>query len=314
MLDYTDVAKRLISNSDSIIDAIEAYVQKADEDLESELREAGYANAKDTVNHINDLEDQITEVLESQTEDIVAALKDSKKEQLRKKIESFIAADNVDFDIAELSEGMFEDMVPTLSMVYLQQSEGDLVIESIRQRTSYWIQSWSSQLGQLTKTNSHTSLSALIENAISSGDDIQSLERRIISGGWRSERYQARRIAITEVLRAHSVAREEAIQQSPATDKKEWRHTGGHKIKPRHNHIAMDKQIVPKDQPFTLIGKDGNIYYPMFPKDPILPAGESINCRCIHRGIVNDEVLGLPLEERQTLQAKAVEEADTKWA
>lgn len=69
-----------------------------------------------------------------------------------------------------------------------------------------------------------------------------------MDGGWRTEYYQAKRVAVTEVLRAHSVAKEEAIQQSPVVDMKEWRHTGVHKIKPRPNHVAMDGQVVPKDQ------------------------------------------------------------------
>ena len=73
-----------------------------------------------------------------------------------------------------------------------------------------------------------------------------------MDGGWRTEYYQAKRVAVTEVLRAHSVAKEEAIQQSPVVDMKEWRHTGVHKIKPRPNHVAMDGQVVPKDQPCLL--------------------------------------------------------------
>ena len=125
--------------------------------------------------------------------------------------------------------------------------------------------------------------------------------------------YQARRVAVTEVLRAHSVAREEAIQQSPSTDRKEWRHTGAHKNKPRPNHVEMDGQIVPKDQPFELKGRDGVVYHPMYPRDPILPAGETVNCHCIHRGVAADDALGMSLEERRRLQQKYIEEDDGAW-
>ena len=75
----------------------------------------------------------------------------------------------------------------------------------------------------------------------------------------------------------------------------------------------MSGVIVPKDEPFTLEGLDGVTYYPMYPRDPILPPGESINCHCIHRGIVNADILGLPLEERQRLQQEAIDADDGAW-
>ena len=87
-----------------------------------------------------------------------------------------------------------------------------------------------------------------------------------------------------------------------------WKHTGGHRNKPRENHQRLadgDGAIVRKDQPFTLEGADGNVYHPMYPRDSILPTGESVNCHCIHQGIVNEDVLGLSLEERQELQRRA---------
>ena len=48
-------------------------------------------------------------------------------------------------------------------------------------------------------------------------------------------------------------------------------------------------------------------------RDPILQPGESINCHCIHRGIVNADILGLPLEERQRLQQEAIDADDGAW-
>ena len=134
-----------------------------------------------------------------------------------------------------------------------------------------------------------------------------------MDGGIRSERYRARAAALTETLRAHSVAQQEALVQNPAVESKEWVHTGEYRNTPRENHVAMSGVIVPKDEPFTLEGLDGVTYYPMYPRDPILPPGESINCHCIHRGIVNADILGLPLEERQRLQQEAIDADDGAW-
>lgn len=71
--------------------------------------------------------------------------------------------------------------------------------------------------------------------------------------------------------------------------------------------------MVPKDQTFEMQGKDGGTYYPMFPRDPNLPAGESINCHCIHRGIVNQETLGLSIDERKKMQQAFIDNDDGSW-
>ena len=73
----------------------------------------------------------------------------------------------------------------------------------------------------------------------------------------------------------------------------------------------MNGQVVPKNQTFTLIGINGKEYHPAIPRDPVLPPEESINCHCVHRGIVSADILGLPLEERKKLQQKAIEEIDS---
>ena len=101
--------------------------------------------------------------------------------------------------------------------------------------------------------------------------------------------------------------------QSPAVEEKTWKHTGSHRNKPRRNHQDMDGQRVPKGKPYTLKGAKGGTYYPMEPKDPILPPEESINCHCISEPIVNEEILGLSLEERQRLQQDAIAEMDDEW-
>ena len=77
--------------------------------------------------------------------------------------------------------------------------------------------------------------------------------------------------------------------------------------------MDMDGVRVPKGQPFTLIGADGNTYYPMTPRDVCLPPRESVNCHCLLQPVVSEEVLGLSLEERQALQAQAIAEDDGEW-
>ena len=310
------IAKALISNADGIIEAIDKYLAKADDELSDVLADEGYADAEDSVKVINAMQEEIAETLQNQTDDLVEALaaeQDSGWAAAQKKVSEMLDGDDIEDQVQEAVADMFQTEVPKLATVYMQETDGDLVVDVIRQRTKSWIASWSQRLGQLMKINTHQQITDIIQRTIDQGESIETLTRKIMDGGWRNEHYQARRVAVTEVLRAHSVAREEAIQQSPSTDRKEWRHTGAHKNKPRPNHVDMDGQIVLKDKPFELQGRDGVVYHPMYPRDPILPASETVNCHCIHRGVAADDALGMSLEERRQLQQKYIEEDDGAW-
>ena len=310
------IAKALISNADGIIEAIDKYLAKADDELSDVLADEGYADAEDSVKVINAMQEEIAETLQNQTDDLVEALaaeQDSGWAAAQKKVSEMLDGDDIADQVQEAAADMFQTEVPKLATVYMQETDGDLVVDVIRQRTKSWIASWSQRLGQLMKINTHQQITDIIQRTIDQGECIETLTRKIMDGGWRNEHYQARRVAVTEVLRAHSVAREEAIQQSPSTDRKEWRHTGAHKNKPRPNHVDMDGQIVLKDKPFELQGRDGVVYHPMYPRDPILPASETVNCHCIHRGVAADDALGMSLEERRQLQQKYIEEDDGAW-
>ena len=101
--------------------------------------------------------------------------------------------------------------------------------------------------------------------------------------------------------------------QSPSVKDKIWKHTGAYRNEPRQNHVDMSGQRVPKDAPFELTGIKGGIYYPLYPRDTSLPPEERINCHCICQPAVDDDVLGMTLEERQKLQQQAIDEMDDAW-
>ena len=82
---------------------------------------------------------------------------------------------------------------------------------------------------------------------------------------------------------------------------------------PRPNHVAMNGQKVKKDETFTLIGADGSTYQPKYPRDPVLPVGETANCHCIAQDGIDEDILGLPLEERQKMQEEALADLDDDW-
>ena len=298
-----------------LIKAIDRYIAKADSDLEGQLEEAGFLNAKESVQEASDLEDELAEILNGQTEDIVEELGSAKDlRDAKKKIKRFFANDTETTKmLTEVFEEYFETAIPSLATEYISEIEPDLSVTTLRARTADWISSWSEELSNLMNLSSENRMDELLQDALDNGDSVADFARKLMEEGIRNEGWTARRAALTEMLRAHNVANNEAIMQSPATDRKRWRHSGAYKIKPRPNHVEMDGQTVPKADPFTLIGADGVTYYPMFPIDSILPPGEAINCHCISQPIVDDDVLGMSLEEREKLQQEIIDNDDGEW-
>ncbi len=301
-------------NCKSLINAIDRYIEKADDDLESMLEEEERASPKEMVKRISAIEAFIAAALVSQTEYFISQIK--KKKNLKQVMENIEEIKLKDVSLDELKSMFrkeFNDIIEDSADLYIKKTDPELSVSRLSKRTVNWIESWSEKLGDIMKLNSHNEIESILKKGIENGDSIDIFTRNIIDGGIRDEYYKARRVAVTEVLRAHNTARQEAFMQDPSVLEKIWRHTGTHKNDPRENHIDMDGQRVPKDEPFELIGRDGGVYYPMQPCDSGLPPEESINCHCISQPVVSEDILGLPLEERQRLQQEAVDEMDDEW-
>ncbi|MGN0621826.1 MAG: phage minor head protein [Porcipelethomonas sp.] len=299
-----------------LIKAIDAYIAKADDKLSDALKKAGFEDTKNTIKHIEELEEQLAEVFTEQSADFEDLLKKASdrgidvEEVLTDMFPDFKVNDKTRDKLFRIFFEDFSNYIPKLANVYMNQLDPELVVDQISRKTNAWIESWSGELSELMELSSHDEIEGLLKKALGEGKSIDKLSREIMENGIRDEYYKARRAALTETLRAHSAAREESLQQCPAVENKQWVHSGGYRIEPRENHIKISGQIVPKNESFTLTGRNGITYHPQFPRDPDLPPEESINCHCIHRGVVNDEILGLDLDERKRLQQKAVEEMD----
>lgn len=310
--------KKLIRPSCSVCKAlakaIDAYIAKVDKDLEDEMSDAGYVDAKNSIKATNDLEEEVNEILTEQTEELAEVVENAETiPKAKKKVREYFETDVTGTILSQTFADYFSETVLSLSNSYMKETEGDLVVSQLRARTSSWIEEWSGQLSDLMQLTSENQMGTLLQEALDNGEGCMTLAQRLINEGIRNEGYRARATAVTEMLRAHSVAQQESIMQSPATDRKKWVHSGSHKNKPRENHIAMNGQIVPKAEPFELTGRDGGTYHPMYPRDPILPAAESINCHCIHIPVSNDDILGLSYEERQQMQQDIIAADDAEW-
>lgn len=298
-----------------LIKAIDAYIQKVDDSLADALGAAGYLKPKKTLKYAQDIEDSVAEVLLEETDYILAEAEKAVD------LETFAADvwpgvklnDAARSKLATVFTESLDEFLPEYIGYYIAQTDRSLKLTQVSKRTTAWIAAWSQDLGAIMQLNSHKEIERILDKGLAEGSGIAEFTRAILDSGIRGEYYKARRVAVTEVLRAHSVAQQEAYMQSPAVTEKAWKHTGEYRNEPRQNHVDMDGQRVPVGEPFELIGADGSTYEPMYPRDPILPPEESVNCHCISQPVVSEEILGLPLEERQRLQQEAIDEMDDEW-
>lgn len=302
-------------NCRPLMKAIDAYLEKADNDLEAELEAEGYQEPKKTLKYAKDLEDEITEALLAETDYFLAAAEKAVDLDTFAKLiwPGIVLNDELREKLAQIFLEYFDSFMPEFVECYIKQTDKDLKLPQVSKRTKAWTKKWSVELAELMQLTSHREIEKIIETGLENGSSIATFTRDIMESGIRDEYYKARRAALTEVLRAHSVAQQEAFMQSPAVQEKMWRHTGSYRNEPRKNHVDMDGQRVPVSEPFTLDGIKGGTYYPMYPRDTNLPPEESINCHCICQPVVSEEILGLSLEERQKLQQEAIDNMDDEW-
>ena len=298
-----------------LIKAIDAYLAKADGDLADALKAEGYAEPQATIGYMQDIEDDVAEALVEETDYFLAEAEKAAD------LETFAADiwprvklnDRLKAKLATVFTEHLSEFMPEFVAYYIAQTDRSLKLEVVSKRTVAWVESWSEQLGEIMQLNSHKEIETILTKGLKDGTGIASFTREILDSGIRDEYYKARRVALTEVLGAHSVAQQEAFMQSPAVVDKAWKHTGAYRNEPRQNHVDMDGQRVPKDAPFSLTGIKGGTYEPMYPRDIILPPEERINCHCICQPVVSEDILGLPLEERQRLQQEAIDTMDDAW-
>lgn len=298
-----------------LIKAIDAYIAKAEDDLTSRLKKEGYAKSKKTVEAMKSIEDEVTDLLLEETAVFTQAT--GQALDLQEFAEKLWPEIKLTDALAAALERVFADrlaeLMPDLIEAYLQMTDRELKLEQVSKRTTAWVKDWSGELGKRMQLTSHAQVEKILTDGLERGDGIAEFTQALLDSGVRNEHYRARTVSVTEVLRAHSVAQQEAFMQSPVVTQKLWRHTGARHNKPRENHVRMDGTVVDKEKPFELIGADGGVYHPMYPRDPNLPAGETANCHCIDEPVVSEEIMGLSLAERQALQQQAIAAMDDEW-
>ena len=203
------------------------------------------------------------------------------------------------------------EVIPEYVADYISRTDPALSYIGLTHKTTAWITSWSGKLAEMMKLTDNKTIERILNDALKNGRSVAETAKRIGDSGERDSGYRSRRTATTELLRAHSVAQQESFMQSPAVVSKMWRHSGWRQYS-RQNHIDMDGQTVRKEDPFVLVGEEG-IFYPMYPRDENLPAGESINCGCVAEPIVDERYYEMSEEDRRRMQEAEIRRQNAEY-
>lgn len=310
-----------IQKVDRLIQAIDAWILKEDEELEEELKAEGYVAVGAAVLVMSKLEEAITNALNANTDKFLKQLKTAAS--LEEFLQDSWSVMQIEKELEDALKNIFQNQFPSLmeECVHSFLLEGDKVLAEealaidrrITKPAQAFIESWSSQLASLMQLSTNQQIEKILLDSQEKAMSIQQVADAIANSGIRSVGYRARRVAQTEVLRIESYAQLECMRQDPSVEEKEWMHTGAHKNKPRANHVAMNGTRVAVEEKFELEGMDSRTYFPMCPRDICLPASETVNCHCIMRPIRNEEILGMSVEERRALRKKRMDEVDAEW-
>lgn len=301
------------SGCERLIKAIDAYIQKVDDEIENALTDAGFVDPKQTMKDIGKLEKELKKLLDENTKFVLNSVYDYDD------VGDFIVNQWPELkgnkDLIEKLTKTFEShlmsVMPKYVADYISRTDPQLKALGLTHQTQAWIHNWSGKLAEIMQLTDNNAIEKILSRAMQEGKSVADTAREIADSGIRDSGYRARRTSTTEMLRAHSVAQQESFMQSPAVVSKMWRHSGWRQYS-RQNHIDIDGQTVRKEDTFTLFGDEG-IFYPMYPRDECLPAGESINCGCIAEPIVDDNILHMSLDERRQLQKEAIAEIDAEY-
>ena len=211
-----------------LIKAIDAYLAKAENDLYEQLTMEGYLKAKESLNTVDEIEEVVTKLLEDNADDLLKELADAidletffKDNWPKFKNKSKLAQ-----DLFDVFHTQFSTIMPTYVEAYVQKTDAELTVTKLTKRTTDWISSWSSDLADIMKLDTETEIEAVLKKGLNDGKGINDVANLIADSGIRSPGYRARRVALTEVLRAHGYAQLESYIQSPAVEEKMWKHTG----------------------------------------------------------------------------------------
>ncbi|KAA6450356.1 phage minor head protein [Bacillus swezeyi] len=301
-----------MNKTDQLLNSLNAFIRKAEEGDEKSLVEVipDFPGLSKIPGYVQEYEKKVARLLRSQRKKFLNGLNDFVSKDSKKTLEAILvyftqnlfAGDDFEERFQELTEGFLQQSIEELTSVIMDALDPEVPFKVLSSRSTNWVKGWSEELAEIMKLNTHEAVENVLTDAIKNGSSIQDIELTLRDLP-QFDRGRARTTAITEVLAASSAAQQEAYSQSPAVIAKKWRHSGGKKNNPRENHMALDGTVIGVDEEFTIPGSGETC---MHPRDSKLSAKERVHCHCVLSPVVDNNILGLSVEEKEEIRREAL--------
>lgn len=293
---------------ETLFKSLESFIKSEDDELKKKLPKE-LEGLDDIIADVNEYEKKLAKLLKAEKKHFINGINAhiskavSLKSLLKFVTETLFKTDTLAEDIAKMTKKFFKGTVEKTVEFTMDIIDKDVAFDTLSDRTTTWIDEWSSELGNIMKLSSHDAVKRVLNNALKEGKSIQKVveELEVLP---QFDRVRARRTAITEILTANSVSQLEAYRQSPSVTKKRWRHSGAKRIDPREYHMnTLDGQEIGVDEEFDVDGHPAQ-----HPRDTRLPASERVECHCVLQPVVDNDILGLSAEEKEKIRQEALPE------
>lgn len=293
---------------DRLLASIASIVKAEEGDLTEDIPD--FPGLQKVPDYVEDFESSVAKLLRDQRKHFVDGINSFvAKDETLDTIINYVQQDLFASDeLAELL-GIEASVFLTLTITDLVADmmlaiDKDVAFKTLSGRTTKWIETWGKDLGKIMALTSHKAVEEALSTSLTEGESVQQAVQRIKDLP-QFDRERARVTAQTEILAASSRSQWEAYKQSPAVTSKRWRHSGGKNNNPREAHVKMDGDEVPVDEPFTVNGHKGD-----YPRDPQLPPGERIGCKCVMSPVTDKKILGLSPEEKEAIRQQVLDELE----
>ncbi|EWH19809.1 phage minor head protein [Bacillus haynesii] len=301
-----------MNKTDQLLNNLNVFIRKAEEDDEKSLVEVipDFPGLSKIPGYVQEYEKEVARLLRRQRKKFLSGLNDFVSKDSKETLEAILvyftqnlfAGDDFEEQFQELTEGFLQQTIEELASVIMDSLDPEVQFKALSSRSTNWIKGWSEELAEIMKLNTHEAVENVLTEAIENGSSIQDIELTLRDLP-QFDRSRARTTAITEVLAASSAAQQEAYSQSPAVIAKKWRHSGGKKNNPRENHMALDGTVIGVNEEFTIPGSGETCVHP---RDSKLSAKERVNCHCVLSPVVDNNILGLLVEEKEKIRREAL--------
>ncbi|MGM0215058.1 hypothetical protein [Enterococcus sp. AZ109] len=251
--------------------------KEEDDELKKLLEQAEYQFVTILIEYILSIESKMEDAFQTDYEELQEAVdelvakfvkKSPTEKQIKRSIKKRSFNSKVKEEVLPELEEAFFVLLEAFQEIYGNYGEFDLKSEAYKE-----LQKWLKDLPNLLQKTTDDAVIRTVGKHYDKDKDKRP-DSMSLAEQWVFGYFRARSIAILELLRMYSGSQYEALMLNDNVIGLKWRHADGVN-EPRPTHVAADGEVVAKGEFFYI-----NQTFIRYPRDPLIPISESINCHC----------------------------------